>query len=62
MFIGDLIGEVYRKRGRESFDRTLLPPHKIFPIPARNYTTFETGSIVIKQKFLFFLIKTYDAM
>jgi hypothetical protein len=62
MFIGDLIGEVYRERGRESFQDTLLPPHKIFSNPAQNYTTFETGLMVIKQKILFFNIKTYDVM
>jgi hypothetical protein len=62
MFIGHIIGEVYRERGRPSFQDTLLPPHKIFPIPAQNYTPFETGSMVIKQKFLFFIIKTYDVM
>ena len=62
MFIGHIIGEVYRESARPSFQDTLLPPHKIFPIPAQNYTPFETGSMVIKQKFLFFIIKTYDVM
>lgn len=62
MFIGDIIGEVYRERGRESFQDTLLPPHKIFSNPARNYTTLEKRLMVIKQSFLFFIIKKYDVM
>ena len=54
MFIGDLIGEVYRKRLRQYLDWYLLPPHKIFWNPEENDPKNINGSMVIKLLLFFF--------
>ena len=59
MFIGDLIGEVCRKRLRQYLDWDPLPPHKIFWNPEENDPIYITGLIVIKLFFFSFNMKTY---
>jgi len=54
MFIGDLIGEVYRKRLRQYLDRYPPPPHKIFWNPEENDPIYINGLIVIKLLLFFF--------